>query len=303
MSDLSRTEFDPTPNAHLSVVVVNEMDRTFSFEYGRVRYEFPPGVPVWVPYLAMCHAFGNPALQDMSTTNPDQRYRVKEVARLSARYGTETNPWYTDHAFTTTPTFKEERDTPHTYLERLLAGRHLYMHPNLPRVKLYTHDQKRIVSVIDDPTGELAFGTTPEGQVQQTASTEALAAQYEQIRQTQQQILQLLQGQNPDLAALLAPTLAPPLDPATAAPQVPTPGDTNVPTLPDDVFTPPAAPTPTPEFNPFAQPGVANAPQGDVVAPAGPDVELMDGVSTNIQTDPTPRPRPTKKAPTKSAAR
>lgn len=71
----------------IPVRAVNNSDQPIQWMYDRVKYTLQPGVPSFVPYLAMCMYQGDPRAIDLPTGKEHEQYRRNEYARLRIHCG------------------------------------------------------------------------------------------------------------------------------------------------------------------------------------------------------------------------
>lgn len=84
---------DAQGNADLNMPVraVNRSDTEVVWTYDRQRYTLPPGVPVYVPYLAMRLWQGDPRAIDLPGGKLHEQFRRQEREHLRALYGVYEN--------------------------------------------------------------------------------------------------------------------------------------------------------------------------------------------------------------------
>lgn len=86
-------------NLGIPVRAVNNSDTPITWMYDRVKYVLQPGIPSFVPYLAMCLYQGDPRAIDKPGDDPHTKYRREEYARLRIHCGVYEN----DAAWETVP--------------------------------------------------------------------------------------------------------------------------------------------------------------------------------------------------------
>ena len=281
---LEGTDMDPSTRAHELVIVRNYGRRALTLRYSGQTITVPCAIgggepePVAIPYLAMCLWFGNPLLRDLSDVDMDKRHRTRERERLAAKYGFGAmgEDWYIDPTSDpdasrrTSRSFYEGMDPVAPYEPVTLNGRPMYRHPNLPAVTCHTFDNKRIITVLDDPEGNLTF---PE----QTGSAnrsevEELRANYEALRGQLLAVVAAMGQTNPDAAREMAANMPPRITPEPAIPTF----DGNVDALQ----------TALADLTNAAGPAIAD----DAAATASP-LGAADGMSDAVAGDPVPTKR------------
>lgn len=71
----------------IPVRAVNNSDTPIQWMYDRVKYILQPGVPTFIPYMAMCLYQGDPRAIDLPSGKAHERYRTNEYARLRIHCG------------------------------------------------------------------------------------------------------------------------------------------------------------------------------------------------------------------------
>lgn len=66
----------------IPVRAVNNSSSPIQWMYDRVKYTLQPGVPSFIPYMAMCLYQGDPRAIDLPTGRDHEQYRRNEYARL-----------------------------------------------------------------------------------------------------------------------------------------------------------------------------------------------------------------------------
>lgn len=200
------------------VVIQNTGDQPFVGLYAAQKYALPPGQQMVVPFMAMCLWMGHPEAFDVPN-DPERKFRTDEFARLTTRYGVY------DDAFL-------------VYVEGPDEGKTVWQvkTPKIRAVDIQTQEQ--IITVMDDPMGELSSPGAEAIRQQQTTA--------QMMAQMQQQII-TLQSQ---LAAMQA-------DPST----------------PITVIPPEHGATDTKAVAPTAQPGAAPIPTTADSVPTVPNIQ------------------------------
>lgn len=154
---------DSIPVEQVAVRVRNVGDKDLrgqQMRYGGAEYAIPSGGEVVMPWLAMCHFFGDPRAINIgdSDANRDTQFRRGEVERLQVHYGTYDQTWYEDVPMTTPGGANElhmDEKGNSTGLVPYQANGDKFMHPNLPRVEVFRMDNsERITTVVEDPEGD-----------------------------------------------------------------------------------------------------------------------------------------------------
>lgn len=211
------TDMDPSASEHLLVIATSHERRPLNLLFHGRKFRLMPEQPTNIPYLAMVLWFGNPSARDVSETDRDRMYRRAERERLSAKWGLNGGEqWYKfpdDYDDPTVPRTQALFDDPsYDYVSALFAGRNAYRHPFLPNVECNTYDGKRIITIIDDPLGEIAF---PDAATSNRTEIEQLQHTVEALRQQMLMTLNELSRVNPDAAAALAHAVPPRIQPST----------------------------------------------------------------------------------------
>lgn len=71
----------------IPVRAVNDSSEPITWRYARVKHVLNPGVPTFIPYLAMCMYQGDPRAIDLPTGRPQDQHRRNEYARLRVHCG------------------------------------------------------------------------------------------------------------------------------------------------------------------------------------------------------------------------
>ena len=222
MPVLEGTDMDPTTVEDTLVIATNNGREPIKLTYDSRTYTLNPGVPAPIPYLAMVNAFGNPRLRDLPGEDRQKKLRALECERLSAKWGLAMGePWYHDPTYdparpSTTNPYEESKVAVAQYVDAEIAGRKLYKHPRLPDVTCMTYDNKRLITVIDDPEGTLSFGDTAESNMVKN-EMEWLRNEVERHRQQQSGLIEAIRKISPDAADEAIAAASAPLSP-TALP-------------------------------------------------------------------------------------
>ena len=137
----------------VAVRVRNIGDSRLKLEYANQTWLVEPGEDAIAPYLAACYWFGDPRAVNIGDSNRNRstQYRTLEVDRLSVLYGVYSDAFTADDDDTWTVEQKVDdyrKLEPRPYVNR--------RHPNLPQVEVYDlTTSERILTVIDDPAGDL----------------------------------------------------------------------------------------------------------------------------------------------------
>lgn len=278
MPVLEGTDMDPTTASDTLVICTNLSNRPYRLLYSGRHYELPPGEPRNIPYLAMCLWFGNPKLRNLPGNDPNKKLRQQECDRLAAKWGVGFDAWYVDPQYTepgvvpmTSNDWDEVKLGSHEYALATIAGRQKYKNPRLPSIKCETFDGKRIITVIDDPTGELSFGDDGSAR-ERRSEAEWLRHQLEVTRQQTSALLDGLRKVNPDAAAEVEEKMAVPL---TGGDMLPTFDTTEHPSLVDAA-------------DPVAKKGAPTDLVKAAMANISTDGLGSDGMADTIESDPKP---------------
>lgn len=222
MPVLEGTDMDPTTVEDTLVIATNNGRKPLEISYDSRTYTLNPGVPTPLPYLAMVNAFGNPRLRDLPGEDRQKKLRALECERLSAKWGLLSGEaWYKDPEFdptrpVTENPYEESKVIQAEYVDAEIAGRKLYRHPRLPDVTCMTYDNQRIITVIDDPEGTLAFGDTASANMVKNEA-EFLRNEVERHRQQLSGLIESIRKISPEAAEEALAAAAAPLSP-TALP-------------------------------------------------------------------------------------
>lgn len=177
---------DMIPIEQIAVRVKNVSDKDLKGEamkYANAEYRIPAGGERVMPWLAMCHFFGDPRSVNIGDPdgNRETQFRRGEQERLTVHWGTYDVEWYSDIPITTpggdAPIYQDWKENP-TGLDAYVPFRDTYMHPGLPRVEVYRMDNdERVYTVIEDPAGENA--RVPD---QSKLELKALTEQYNALK-------------------------------------------------------------------------------------------------------------------------
>ena len=178
------------------VTIRNAGDTPVVYLYENQRYVLEPGVERVVPWGHMDKLMGNPFLTNASRA----RERAMECARLHIFYGT--------------------------------YGQDTERSPDWPKLEAYDPDGERIVTILDDPTGENA-----PVQPSDALDPSALRAQLASTQRRLQQLEQLLKVQDRATPTVVPDDTPPPVKPDPSAP--PPALDDIVSDIPEDTPTKP----------------------------------------------------------------
>lgn len=206
------------------VEVRNAGSKPVVLAYGGRRYPVNPEQRVAVPVQAVKRSVGDWERRD----DPDSNYlpRTRERSRLSTLYGLCGDAFYSDDPIITASLAIEAdggnmRVKPADYDPiDAIDGRRIYMHPNLPRLEVFDLTGNRIITVLDDPDGDMATGGAFHA-----VRRDGEAATKDQIASLQAQVSALvnqLAATDPEAARNIAvaanPTTPTPATPASPAP-------------------------------------------------------------------------------------
>ena len=144
------------------VEVLNTGTTTHLLRYAGDVYPVNPGQRVPVPVTAVKRSVGDWERVD----DPDSNHmpRTRERDRLITLYGLAGDAPYSDDPIVTLSLELEAQDgnkkvKPADYDPiDAIDGRKRFMHPNLPRLEVYDIRGNRIITILDDPDGDLASG-------------------------------------------------------------------------------------------------------------------------------------------------
>jgi len=189
-----------------------------NMRYGGTPYRIPnDGVERIVPADAARLYFGDWDARDLGK---NEQNRQKERLKINTKYGLFNAPFYSYIPRDTIgiPDANEpiEEYVPVPDTAKLVDARREYIHPNLPQVAVYDVDGNRILTVIDDPDGDLLDGRSKIQDQLDKADVKAMTA-----------AMSKMQAQIADLVATVAKTN--PAAAAELADQYGTPGRANLP--------------------------------------------------------------------------
>ncbi|MFG0329856.1 MAG: hypothetical protein ACF8PN_08165 [Phycisphaerales bacterium] len=194
------------------VRVTNLGDKPLVLAWNGARYPIAPGAQRTVPVEAAYRSFGWWEAEDGGGRD-DRRI---ERQRLSTLYGTMSEPWYSQTPAQTAmssevyangnPIVAPEDYDPFDVVD----GQTQFMHPNLPKARVEDDNGQRLLTIIDDPLGEIVLEHPLAG-----AEGDELAM----LKRTLSQVtarLQQLEHQPPevhDLQVQTSPNPPAPVDP------------------------------------------------------------------------------------------
>lgn len=175
--------------------------------YGGNVYPVNPGQRAAVPVQAVKRTVGDWTKVD----NPDQNFmpRTRERDRLATLHGLCGDAFYSDDPIETMSLAIEANEgnprvKPADYDPiEAVDGRRVFMHPNLPRLEVFDlSSQERILTVLDDPDGDMAVGTAFHAVAR--AGEDATKAQIEQLQAQVSMLVNQLAQTNPETARDIA---------------------------------------------------------------------------------------------------
>lgn len=194
-------------------------------KYGGNVYPINPGQRAAVPVQAVKRTVGDWTKVD----DPDRNFmpRTRERDRLATLHGLCGDAFYSDDPIATMSLAIEAdggnpRVKPADYDPiEAVDGRRVYMHPNLPRLEVFDlATQERILTVLDDPDGDMAVGTAFHAVTR--AGQDATKAQIEQLQAQVSMLVNQLAQTDPetarDIAIASTPAPAAPAAPASTGP-------------------------------------------------------------------------------------
>lgn len=200
------------------VEVRNAGSKPVVLAYAGRRYPINPDERAAVPVQAAKRSVGDWERSD----DPESNYlpRTRERSRLATLYGLCGDAFYSDDPIVTASLAIEAdggnmRVKPADYDPvAAVDGRRVYMHPNLPRLEVFDLVGNRIITVLDDPDGDMATGGAFHA-----VRRDAEAATKDQIASLQAQVTALvnqLAVSDPEAARTIAVAATP--DPSTPTP-------------------------------------------------------------------------------------
>jgi hypothetical protein len=146
---------------------VNHTDKPEYFTWAARDYQVKPNSEAFVPFQAMCTRFGHP--QSGMVTAGQIPARDYELRRLEGQFGVSSF---------------DARAEGKSILE--------LMQEKCPNVEFYQLDGTRIITVMDDPEGELALRNYDEGTPNDPATLQAMVIR---LREQQNYLQQALEAQ------------------------------------------------------------------------------------------------------------
>jgi len=178
----------------------------FNARFGGTPYIIPnDGVERIIPVAAAKMYFGDWDARDRGQNEQD---RQRERSKLNTMYGLFNAPFYS-YLPRETIGIADAGEPIDDYIEvpptaKLVDARREYIHPNLPQVAVYDVDGTRILTVIDDPDGDLLDGRSKIQDQLDKSDVKAMTAAMEKMQAQIADLVSTVAKTNPAAAAQLA---------------------------------------------------------------------------------------------------